>query len=267
MPTSQRCTGTTQNDIIKEYLSRGTYVVPARAVDAADHRHDRLHGDGDARSGTRSTSAATTCRRPGATPAQELAYALCTAIAVLDCGAGQRAGAGRAVRRRGRADLVLRERRRAVRRGDVQDAGLRPHVGRAHPRPVRRARSAPPAVPLRRAGQLARPDRGAAGEQRHPDRARVARRDAVSRTRAARALQLPAWNEALGLPRPWDQQWSLRIQQILAYETDLLEYDDLFEGSVVVERKVDGAGRAGPGRDRPGPGAWAARSRRSRAAT
>src|SRR5205807_2140965 len=60
----------------------------------------------------------------------------------------------------------------------------------------------------------------------------------LSKDARARALQLPAWNEALGLPRPWDQQWSLRIQQILAYETDLLEYDDLFEGSVVVERKV-----------------------------
>lgn len=61
----------------------------------------------------------------------------------------------------------------------------------------------------------------------------------LSRDARARALQLPAWNEALGLPRPWDQQWSLRMQQVLAYETDLLEYDDLFTGSVVVERKVD----------------------------
>src|ERR671933_341548 len=60
----------------------------------------------------------------------------------------------------------------------------------------------------------------------------------LSRDARARAVQLPAWNEALGLPRPWDQQWSLRLQQVLAYETDLLEYDDLFTGSVVVERKV-----------------------------
>src|SRR5205823_4542189 len=67
----------------------------------------------------------------------------------------------------------------------------------------------------------------------------------LSRDARARAIQLPAWNEALGLPRPWDQQWSLRIQQVLAFETDLLEYDDLFDGSKVVERKtaelVDGA--------------------------
>src|SRR3712207_3998323 len=60
----------------------------------------------------------------------------------------------------------------------------------------------------------------------------------LSRDARARAVQLPAWNEALGLPRPWDQQWSLRLQQVLAYETDLLEYEDLFNGSVVVEQKV-----------------------------
>src|SRR2546429_7561241 len=61
----------------------------------------------------------------------------------------------------------------------------------------------------------------------------------MSRDARARAVQLPAWNEALGLPRPWDQQWSLRMQQVLAFESDLLEYDDLFEGSRVVEAKVD----------------------------
>ena len=60
----------------------------------------------------------------------------------------------------------------------------------------------------------------------------------LSKDARARAVQLPAWNEALGLPRPWDQQWSLRIQQVLAFESDLLEYDDLFDGSVVVESKV-----------------------------
>ena len=61
----------------------------------------------------------------------------------------------------------------------------------------------------------------------------------LSKNARARAVQLPAWNEALGLPRPWDQQWSLRMQQILAYETDLLEYDDLFDGNPAVERKVE----------------------------
>jgi (2R)-ethylmalonyl-CoA mutase len=60
----------------------------------------------------------------------------------------------------------------------------------------------------------------------------------LSRDARARSLQLPAWNEALGLPRPWDQQWALRIQQVLAYETDLLEYDDIFDGSHVIEAKT-----------------------------
>src|SRR5206468_5364132 len=60
----------------------------------------------------------------------------------------------------------------------------------------------------------------------------------LSKDARARAVQLPAWNEALGLPRPWDQQWSLRLQQVLAYETDLLEYEDIFAGSAVIEAKV-----------------------------
>ena len=82
-----------------------------------------------------------------------------------------------------------------------------------------------------------RADRGPAGEQRPADRPRGARGD-PGRNARARAIQLPAWNEALGLPRPWDQQWSLRIQQVLAFETDLLEYPDIFEGSKVMDGLV-----------------------------
>ena len=87
----------------------------------------------------------------------------------------------------------------------------------------------------------------------------------LGRDARARAIQLPAWNEALGLPRPWDQQWSLRIQQVLAYETDLLEYPDIFEGSKVMEGLVGGArgGRAG----RDGARRRARRRRRGRART
>ena len=70
----------------------------------------------------------------------------------------------------------------------------------------------------------------------------------LSKNARARAVQLPAWNEALGLPRPWDQQWSLRMQQILAYETDLLEYDDLFDGNPAIDRKVASAERRRAGR-------------------
>ena len=78
----------------------------------------------------------------------------------------------------------------------------------------------------------------------------------LSRDARARAIQLPAWNEALGLPRPWDQQWALRMQQVLAYETDLLEYEDIFDGSPVIEAKVDEIvhGRAGGDRPRAGDG-------------
>ena len=89
----------------------------------------------------------------------------------------------------------------------------------------------------------------------------------LSKSARARAVQLPAWNEALGLPRPWDQQWSLRMQQVLAFESDLLEYDDIFDGSHVIEAKVaelvDGCDR----RDRPDRRAWAGRSPRSSRAT
>ena len=89
----------------------------------------------------------------------------------------------------------------------------------------------------------------------------------LSKKARARAVQLPAWNEALGLPRPWDQQWSLRMQQILAYETDLLEYGDLFDGSTVIDAKVEALKARGQGRARSASRRWAARSPRSRPAT
>ena len=89
----------------------------------------------------------------------------------------------------------------------------------------------------------------------------------LSRDARARAIQLPAWNEALGLPRPWDQQWALRMQQVLAYETDLLEYEDLFAGSTVVEAKVADADGRRPGPRSTGWPRWAARWPRSSPAT
>ena len=95
-----------------------------------------------------------------------------------------------------------------------------------------------PPLPLRRAGQLAsaspRPSRRTTCSASCSRCSRVT----LSKDARARAVQLPAWNEALGLPRPWDQQWSLRMQQVLAYETDLLEYDDIFDGSAVIEAKI-----------------------------
>ncbi len=88
----------------------------------------------------------------------------------------------------------------------------------------------------------------------------------LSKKARARAVQLPAWNEALGLPRPWDQQWSLRMQQILAYETDLLEYGDIFDGSTVIEAKVEELKDAPRATSSRASTPWAARSPRSRAA-
>ena len=158
--------------------------VPARAVAAADHRHGRLHGRDDAavepdqhlqlppaggRARRRCRRSRTRCR---------------TAIAVLDAvrdsGQVPRSDFGEVVA----PHLLLRQRRRALRRGDVQDARLRAALGRADARALRRDRRQAAPVPLRRAGQLARPDRGAAGEQRPADRAGDARRDAVARTPA-----------------------------------------------------------------------------------
>ena len=168
--------GTTQNDIIKEYLSRGTYVFAPGAVAAADHRHGRLHRRRD----------------PEVEPDQHLQ--LPPAGGRRDAGAGDRLrdvhrdrragcrarlrpGASRALRRGRGPHLVLRQRRRALRRGDVQDARLRAALGRADPRALRRHRRQAAALPLRRAGELARAHRGPAREQRAAHRARDARRD------------------------------------------------------------------------------------------
>ena len=229
--------GTTQNDIIKEYLSRGTYVFPP-APSLRLITDMVAYTVSDIPKWNPINICSYHLQEAGATPVQEIAYAMCTAIAVLD-----------AVRDSGQVPperfgevvaphLLLRQRRRALRRGDVQDARLRAAVGRADPRAVRRggrqgsAASATACRSTRLGLTEAQPENNV---QRI-----VLEMLAVtlSKDARARAVQLPAWNEALGLPRPWDQQWSLRMQQVLAFESDLLEYDDLFTGSKVVEAKV-----------------------------
>ncbi|MCW2548125.1 MAG: methylmalonyl-CoA mutase, large subunit, partial [Mycobacterium sp.] len=173
----------------------------------------------------------------GATPEQELAYAMCTAIAVLDSvrEAGQvppeRFGDVCA-----RISFFVNAGVRFVEEmckmrafGRLWDELLATRYGVADPK-HRRFRYGVQVNSL-----------GLTEAQPENNVIRIVLETlgvTLSKGARARALQLPAWNEALGLPRPWDQQWSLRIQQILAYETDLLEYDDLFEGSVVVERRV-----------------------------
>ena len=228
--------GTTQNDIVKEYLCRGTYIFPPGpslrlTVDTIAYtvRH--------APKWNPINVCSYHLQEAGATPAQEVAYALATAIGVLD-----------GVRRSGKIDpsefpAVVGRISFFVNSGvrfveetckmraftAMWDRICAERYGVEDPK-LRRFRYG---VQVNSLG----PHRAAAREQRAPHRARGARRHPVQDARA-RALQLPAWNEALGLPRPWDQQWSLRIQQILAFESDLLEYGDIFEGSKVIEAKT-----------------------------
>ncbi|MGF7238419.1 MAG: protein meaA [Frankia sp.] len=228
--------GTTQNDIIKEYLSRGTYVFPpAPSL--------RLITDVIAYTVTAIPrwNPINVCsyhlQEAGATPVQEIAFALCTAIAVLD-----------AVRDSGqipaeqmgevcaRVSFFVNAGVRFVEEmckmrafNALWDELLRTRYGVANPK-QRRFRYGVQVNSL-----------GLTEAQPENNVIRIVLESlgvTLSKDARARALQLPAWNEALGLPRPWDQQWSLRIQQVLAYETDLLEYGDLFEGSVVVEGRV-----------------------------
>src|ERR1700712_1639647 len=231
-----RLTGTTQNDIIKEYLSRGTYVFPPAPS-------MRLISDMIAYTVTEipKWNPINICsyhlQEAGATPEQELAYALCTAIAVLDSvrDAGQvpadRFGEGCArISFFVNAGVGFGEEMCKMRAfGKLWDELLTSRYGVQDPK-HRRFRYGVQVNSL-----------GLTEAQPENNVIRIVLESlgvTLSKDSRARALQLPAWNEALGLPRPWDQQWSLRIQQILAYETDLLEYEDIFEGSVVVERKV-----------------------------
>ncbi len=228
--------GTTQNDIIKEYLSRGTYVFPPGPS-------LRLITDMVAYTVTEIPrwNPINICsyhlQEVGATPVQEISYSLCTAIAVLD--AVQAAG------------QVPPERFGEVcaRMSFFVNAGVRFVEEMCKMRAFTQLWDE--LLLERYIVQDLRHRRFRYGVQVNSLGLTEAQPEnnvqrivlemlgvTLSRDARARAVQLPAWNEALGLPRPWDQQWSLRLQQVLAFETDLLEYDDLFRGSVVVEAKV-----------------------------
>ncbi len=228
--------GTTQNDIIKEYLSRGTYVFPPGPS-------LRLITDMVAYTVTQipKWNPTNICsyhlQEAGATPVQEIAYALCTAIAVLDAvkASGQVPDEqfGEVCARISffvNAGVRFVEemcKMRAFTR--LWDTLLSERYGVTNPK-HRRFRYGVQVNSL-----------GLTEAQPENNVQRIVLEMlgvTLSKDARARAVQLPAWNEALGLPRPWDQQWSLRLQQVLAFETDLLEYDDLFEGSVVIEAKV-----------------------------
>ncbi len=228
--------GTTQNDIIKEYLSRGTYVFPPGPS-------LRLITDMIAWTVTDvpKWNPINICsyhlQEAGATPEQEIAYAISTAIAVLDAvrDSGQ-VPADRFGEVVARISFFVNAGVRFVEemckmRAFVQiwDDLTRDRYGIADAK-QRRFRYGVQVNSL-----------GLTEAQPENNIQRIVLEMlavTLSKDARARAVQLPAWNEALGLPRPWDQQWSLRIQQVLAYESDLLEHDDLFTGSVVVEQKV-----------------------------
>ncbi|CUU59149.1 (2R)-ethylmalonyl-CoA mutase [Parafrankia irregularis] len=229
-------TGTTQNDIIKEYLSRGTYVFPPGPS-------LRLITDLIAYTVVEVPrwNPINICsyhlQEAGATPVQEIAYAMCTVIAVLDAvvASGQvpQDRIGEVCARMSffvNAGVRFVEEMCKMRAfGVLWDGLLRTRYKVVDPA-QRRFRYGVQVNSL-----------GLTEAQPENNVTRIvleALGVTLSKGARCRALQLPAWNEALGLPRPWDQQWSLRIQQILAYETDLLEYEDLFDGSVVVEKRV-----------------------------
>ena len=229
--------GTTQNDIIKEYLSRGTYAFPPEPS-------MRLIADtvafavNEVPSWNPTNICSYHLQEAGATPVQEVAYALSTGIAVLD---------------------------EVKRRGQVEEADFPKVFGRISFFVNAGIRLVEEIAKLRTMGrlwtQIGRKRYGVTDEKMLRFRYGVqvnslglteaqpenniqrivleALAVTLSRDARARAIQLPAWNEAMGLPRPWDQQWSLRIQQVLAFETDLLEYPDVFEGSKVMDALVE----------------------------
>jgi (2R)-ethylmalonyl-CoA mutase len=228
--------GTTQNDIVKEYLSRGTYVfppLPSRRliVDMIAFCSERIP----------KWNPMNVCsyhlQEAGATPVQELAYSLATAVGVLD-----------AVRESGQ---VPEERFPAVFASIsfFVNAGIRfveevckmraftemwARIGRE-----RYGVTDEKALRFRYGVQVNSLGQTEAQPENNVQRIVLEMLGVtLSRDARARSIQLPAWNEALGLPRPWDQQWALRMQQVLAYETDLLEYEDIFAGSRVIEGRT-----------------------------
>ncbi|MEZ5797949.1 MAG: protein meaA [Paracoccaceae bacterium] len=226
--------GTVQNDIIKEYLSRGTYICPPKPslrliTDVAAYTGQHLP----------KWNPMNVCsyhlQEAGATPEQELAFALATGVAVLDDLRGKVPPADFPAMV-GRISFFVNAGIRFVTEMckmrafvDLWDEICETRYGIADPK-FRRFRYGVQVNSL-----------GLTEQQPENNVYRILLEMlavTLSKNARARAVQLPAWNEALGLPRPWDQQWSLRMQQILAYETDLLEYDDLFDGNPAITAKV-----------------------------
>lgn len=229
--------GTVQNDIIKEYLSRGTYIFPPGPsmkliTDVVSFTYQEMP----------KWNPTNVCsyhlQEAGATPVQELSFALATAIAVLDAvkESGQISAADFPAAT-GRISFFVNAGIRFITEMckmrafvDLWDEILLERYGVENEK-FRRFRYGVQVNSL-----------GLTEQQPENNVYRILLEMlavVLSKKARARAVQLPAWNEALGLPRPWDQQWSLRLQQIVAFETDLLEYGDIFEGSVEIDRKVE----------------------------
>jgi (2R)-ethylmalonyl-CoA mutase len=227
--------GTVQNDLIKEYLSRGTYICPPKPslkmiADVAEYCYLEVP----------KWNPMNVCsyhlQEAGATPEQELAFALATATAVLD-ELRPRLPAEDFPTLVGRISFFVNAGIRFVTEMckmrafvDLWDEICRERYGVEDPK-MRRFRYGVQVNSL-----------GLTEQQPENNVYRILLEMlavTLSKNARARAVQLPAWNEALGLPRPWDQQWSLRMQQIVAFETDLLEFDDLFDGNPAVDRKVE----------------------------
>ena len=227
--------GTVQNDIIKEYLSRGTYICPPKPslqmiTDVAAYTAEHLP----------KWNPMNVCsyhlQEAGATPEQELAFALATGIAVLD-DLKDKIDPKAFPAMVGRISFFVNAGIRFVTElckmrafAELWDEICRERYGIAEEK-YRRFRYGVQVNSL-----------GLTEQQPENNVYRILLEMlavTLSKNARARAVQLPAWNEALGLPRPWDQQWSLRMQQILAYETDLLEYGDLFDGNPAIAAKVE----------------------------
>ena len=227
--------GTVQNDLVKEYLSRGTYICPPRPSmrligDVAEYCFHNIP----------KWNPMNICsyhlQEAGATPEQELAYALATAISVLD-ELKTRVPNSEFPQLCGRLSFFVNAGIRFVTEMckmrafvDLWDEILIERYGIENPK-FRRFRYGVQVNSL-----------GLTEQQPENNVYRILIEMlavTLSKKARARAVQLPAWNEALGLPRPWDQQWSMRMQQIMAFETDLLEYEDLFDGNSVVDTKVE----------------------------
>ena len=233
---AKKLSGTTQNDIIKEYLSRGTYVFPP-APSMRLTKDVILFTTKEMPKWNPMNVCSYHLQEAGATPVQELAFALATAIGVLDAvkASGECADEefGEVV---GRISFFVNAGLRFVTEickmrafTELWDEITRERYGVTDPKQR-----------LFRYGVQVN-SLGLTEQQPENNVARILIEMlavTLSKNARARAVQLPAWNEALGLPRPWDQQWSLRMQQILAYETDLLEYGDMFDGSPVIAAKV-----------------------------